>query len=124
MTNPRSDRLLTPGEVGEIFQVGATTILRWAQSGRITSVLTPGGTRRYPADAVMDLARECGMTTEETTVDRYRELPYDPDDPDNAPLTPEEQRLQEIQDRGMRERQADQERAGHRFDITGDDWGT
>lgn len=57
-------------------------------------------------------------------MDRYRDLPYDPDDPDNAPLTEEEERLDEIQARGLRERQADQERAGYRFDLLdGSEWG-
>ena len=39
-------------------------------------------------------------------------------DPDDEPLTEEERRLDEIQARGLRERQADQERAGHRFDLS------
>ena len=51
---------------------------------------------------------------------------YDESDPDNEPLSEKEQRLQRIQDRGMRERQADQERAGRRFDLLDEDseWGT
>ncbi|MBE2997787.1 hypothetical protein IDM40_03550 [Nocardiopsis sp. HNM0947] len=45
-------------------------------------------------------------------------------DPDDEPLTEEERRLDEIQARGLRERQADQERAGHRFDLFDDsEWG-
>lgn len=50
---------------------------------------------------------------------------YDKTDPDNRPLTDEERRLQRIQDQGMRERQADQDRAGKRFDLLADsEWGT
>lgn len=50
---------------------------------------------------------------------------YDESDPNNAPLSPEEERLLRIQDQGMRERQADQERAGKRFDLLeGSEWGT
>ncbi|GHD27723.1 hypothetical protein [Nocardiopsis kunsanensis] len=45
-------------------------------------------------------------------------------DPDDEPLTEEEQRLDEIQARGLRERQADQKRAGHRFDLFDEsEWG-
>lgn len=49
---------------------------------------------------------------------------YDTTDPENAPLTEKERRLQAIQDRGMLERKADQERAGRRFDLLEDsEWG-
>lgn len=49
---------------------------------------------------------------------------YDESDPDNAPLNETEERLLRIQDRGMRERQADQERAGKRFELLeGSEWG-
>lgn len=50
---------------------------------------------------------------------------YDESDPDNAPLSEKEERLLRIQDRGIRERQADQERAGKRFELLeGSEWGT
>jgi excisionase family DNA binding protein len=43
----RSDRLLTPGEVAALFRVDPKTVTRWAASGRISSIRTPGGHRRY-----------------------------------------------------------------------------
>jgi excisionase family DNA binding protein len=46
------DRLLTPGEVAAIFRVDAKTVARWAQTGRIRSIRTPGGQRRFRQDEV------------------------------------------------------------------------
>ncbi len=39
--------LLTPGEVAKLFHVNPRTVTRWARSGKITSVKTLGGHRRY-----------------------------------------------------------------------------
>jgi excisionase family DNA binding protein len=41
------DRLLTPGEVATMFRVDPKTVTRWAAGGRITSIRTPGGHRRF-----------------------------------------------------------------------------
>ena len=41
------DRLLTPGEVALIFSVEPKTVARWASAGRIGSIRTPGGYRRF-----------------------------------------------------------------------------
>lgn len=43
----QSDRLLTPGEVAALFRVDPKTVTRWAAAGRISSIRTPGGHRRY-----------------------------------------------------------------------------
>ena len=43
----QNDRLLTPGEVAALFRVDPKTVTRWAASGRISSIRTPGGHRRY-----------------------------------------------------------------------------
>lgn len=48
--SPESDSLgplLTPGEVAKLFHVNPRTVTRWARSGKITSVRTLGGHRRY-----------------------------------------------------------------------------
>jgi excisionase family DNA binding protein len=37
------ERLHTPGEVAAIFRVDPKTVTRWAATGRISSVRTPGG---------------------------------------------------------------------------------
>ena len=39
--------LMTPGEVAKLFHVNPKTVTRWARSGKITSVRTLGGHRRY-----------------------------------------------------------------------------
>jgi excisionase family DNA binding protein len=41
------DSLLTPSEVASMFAVDPTTVTRWAKAGKLTSVRTPGGHRRY-----------------------------------------------------------------------------
>jgi excisionase family DNA binding protein len=43
----RKDRLLTPAEVASLFRVDPKTVTRWAQSGKISSIRTPGGHRRF-----------------------------------------------------------------------------
>ncbi len=40
-------RLLTPGEVATLFRVDPKTVTRWAAAGRIGSIRTPGGHRRF-----------------------------------------------------------------------------
>jgi len=50
-----SDRLLTPGEVARLFRVDPKTVNRWANAGRIGSLRTPGGHRRYREAEVLAL---------------------------------------------------------------------
>lgn len=38
---------MTPGEVAKLLRVDAKTVGRWAKAGRIGSIRTPGGWRRY-----------------------------------------------------------------------------
>lgn len=49
------DGLLTSGEVAELFRVDPKTVTRWAAAGRIDSVRTPGGHRRYRESEVRAL---------------------------------------------------------------------
>ena len=52
-----ADALLTPSEVGQLFHVDPKTVTRWAKAGRLTSVKTLGGHRRYrqaEVDALME----------------------------------------------------------------------
>jgi excisionase family DNA binding protein len=50
-------RLLRTREVALLFQVSERAVTDWARRGRIPSVRTPGGHRRYPADEVWTLLR-------------------------------------------------------------------
>ena len=49
------DRLLTPGEVATLFRVDPKTVTRWAAAGRINSIRTPGGHRRFRESEVRAL---------------------------------------------------------------------
>lgn len=44
---PKEDELLTPAEVGRMFRVDPKTVTRWAKAGRLPSIRTLGGHRRY-----------------------------------------------------------------------------
>jgi excisionase family DNA binding protein len=56
------ERLLTPGEVATLFRVDPKTVTRWATAGRIGSIRTPGGHRRFRETEVKALLSE--LTTE------------------------------------------------------------
>ncbi len=49
------DPLLTPAEVGELFRVGPKTVTRWAGDGKIESLTTPGGHKRFRESVVLAL---------------------------------------------------------------------
>jgi excisionase family DNA binding protein len=48
-------RLLTSAEVAEVFRVDPKTVSRWAHSGRLAAIKTPGGRPRYDQDHVYAL---------------------------------------------------------------------
>jgi excisionase family DNA binding protein len=50
-----SSRLLRTREVALLFEVSERAVTDWATKGRIPSIRTPGGHRRYPAEAVAGL---------------------------------------------------------------------
>lgn len=52
------DQLLTPGEVASLFRVDPKTVTRWATAGRIGSIRTPGGHRRFRESEVRALLAE------------------------------------------------------------------
>lgn len=56
MSKPVSD-YLTPGEVAVLFRVNSKTVARWALAGRIPSVVTPGGHRRFPREHIEKLLK-------------------------------------------------------------------
>ena len=47
--------LLTPGEVAVLFRVDPKTVTRWAQAGKLSTVRTLGGHRRFHEDEVRQL---------------------------------------------------------------------
>ena len=52
-----NEQLLTPKKVTALFRVDPKTVTRWAASGRITSIRTPGGHRRFRESEVRALLR-------------------------------------------------------------------
>lgn len=49
------EELLTPAEVAKLFRVDPKTVTRWAKSGKLSSIRTLGGHRRYRASEVRGL---------------------------------------------------------------------
>ncbi len=49
------ETLLTPSEVAALFRVDPKTVTRWAKSGKISSIRTLGGHRRYREAEVRQL---------------------------------------------------------------------
>jgi excisionase family DNA binding protein len=66
MTAHVGDReaLLTPAEVAALFRVDPKTVTRWAKAGKLTSIRTLGGHRRYPADEVHALLERFATNAE------------------------------------------------------------
>ena len=52
------DPLLTPAEVAVLFRVNPKTVSRWARSGKLTSIRTLGGHRRFRASEVRSLVEQ------------------------------------------------------------------
>ncbi|MEV8630904.1 BldC family transcriptional regulator [Streptosporangium sp. NPDC051023] len=52
-----AERLLTPAEVARLFGVDPRTVTRWGREGRLGSIRTPGGQRRYREGEVRALLR-------------------------------------------------------------------
>jgi excisionase family DNA binding protein len=52
MKSEKDDALLTPAEVAALFRVDPKTVTRWAKAGKLSSIRTLGGHRRYRADEV------------------------------------------------------------------------
>ncbi len=55
MMSRNGDKLLTPSEVATLFRVDPKTVTRWAKTGKISSIRTLGGHRRYRENEVRDL---------------------------------------------------------------------
>ena len=52
---PDAEILLTPREVAELLGVDPKTVTRWAKAGKLTSIRTLGGHRRFRKSEVDDL---------------------------------------------------------------------
>jgi excisionase family DNA binding protein len=54
MSEP-DDRLLAPREVAALFRVEPRTVTRWADQGRLRSIRTLGGHRRFRESYILGL---------------------------------------------------------------------
>lgn len=61
-TRSETETLLTPSEVATLFRVDPKTVTRWAKAGKLASIRTLGGHRRYRESEVRLLL--AGNTTE------------------------------------------------------------
>lgn len=62
---PDGEALLTPAEVASMFRVDPKTVTRWAKQGKLSSIRTLGGHRRYRESEVRDLLE--GVLPEQRT---------------------------------------------------------
>ncbi len=54
-SRPDSEALLTPSEVATLFRVDPKTVTRWDKAGKLASIRTLGGHRRYRESEVRSL---------------------------------------------------------------------
>jgi excisionase family DNA binding protein len=62
-------QMLRTSDVAALFEVSERTVSEWAKNGRIPSVRTPGGHRRYPAEgirALLEATRRSASGSRET----------------------------------------------------------
>ncbi len=58
-----TEPLLTPAEVAAMFRVDPKTVTRWAKAGKLSSIRTLGGHRRYRESEVRELLS--GVSTQQ-----------------------------------------------------------
>jgi excisionase family DNA binding protein len=76
MAVAKNEHLLTPAEVAALFRVDPKTVTRWAQAGKLSSIRTLGGHRRFSSEEIRKLLganRQAGSSTvghpQETIID-------------------------------------------------------
>ena len=62
------ENLLTPAEVAALFRVDPKTVTRWAKAGKLTSIRTLGGHRRYKESEVKALLKSITPNTSSNQV--------------------------------------------------------
>ena len=55
LSSTGQENLLTPSEVAALFRVDPKTVTRWAKAGKLTSIRTLGGHRRFKESEVKSL---------------------------------------------------------------------
>lgn len=83
--DPEHHRLLTPAEVAALFRVDPRTVTRWAVSGRLHSIRTPGGHRRFPEKDVLALLEGIGAEPQDASDTQGAESPANGAEQENGP---------------------------------------
>lgn len=73
MNRGEPEVLLTPAEVASMFRVDPKTVTRWAKAGKLSSIRTLGGHRRYRETEVVKLLASSGMMVAEEDLPFYNE---------------------------------------------------
>ena len=63
-----ANALLTPSEVAAILYVDPKTVTRWAIAGKLNSIRTPGGHRRFLKSEILALMSWCQPHPEQGTM--------------------------------------------------------
>ena len=72
------EKLLTPSEVATLFRVDPKTVTRWAKAGKLTSIKTLGGHRRYRESEVKVLLKSTlGDSSPHNSVKQIGENKYE-----------------------------------------------
>ena len=61
-----NERIVTRGDVARIFCVSPHTVSRWSREGKLPSVRTLGGQRRYVLGKILRLAANAGIPNDGT----------------------------------------------------------
>lgn len=61
LSSTNQEMLLTPAEVASMFRVDPKTVTRWAKAGKLTSIKTLGGHRRYKESEVKALLKSISI---------------------------------------------------------------
>jgi excisionase family DNA binding protein len=67
LSSSNQENLLTPAEVAALFRVDPKTVTRWAKAGKLTSIRTLGGHRRYKESEVKNLLKTFSSNNSGTT---------------------------------------------------------
>ena len=64
LSSTNEEMLLTPAEVASMFRVDPKTVTRWAKAGKLTSIKTLGGHRRYKESEVKALLKSISINNQ------------------------------------------------------------
>jgi excisionase family DNA binding protein len=72
---PIVEQRLTSGQVAAMFGVNSGTVVRWARAGKIATMTTSGGHRRYRLSEVRELLRELESSGSDSVIGVGRVVP-------------------------------------------------